>query len=222
MLRDWCQELAALPQTVWASYAKSRDPLNSRLTLAEYLPYYRAAWQCGTDLAEKTRVQWGGAACEEIARGIGVCVEYLPMPPGDGILTFACYQEPDRIQVFTDNAELTRSLIRECGGCAFLGDVDICQMLLAHELFHAFQEREPSLYVNQKHVTLWKLGPFHRECRLLSLEEAAAMAFAQRLLEMENNPYLYDVLMLLPQATEQGETLYRSLLRCKEEVTACE
>ena len=222
MIKAWCQELSCLPETVWAAYAKSRDPLNARLTVEEYLPYFRAAQLCGTDLARKARSQWGEVSCGEIAENMGIRVERLPMPSGDGMLTFACYREPDLIQVFTDNAEATRTLIRESGGSEFLGNVDICEMLLAHELFHAFQERDPSLYVNQKHIRVWKIGPFQRECRLLSLEEVAAMAFAREMMGMKANPYLYDVLMLLPQATEQAEKLYHNLLLCKEEIASCE
>ena len=71
--------------------------------------------------------------------------------------------------------------------------------------------------MNQKHIRLWKIGPWVRESRLLSLEEVAAMAFAQELLKLPVNPYLYDVLMLRPQATEQAEKLYRNLLLLKEE-----
>ena len=217
MIKTWCQELSSLPETVWAAYAKSRDPLNGRLTVDEYLPFYRAARQCGVELAQKARREWGDVPCGELAEKLGVRVERHPMPDGDGILPFAVFEEPDLIRIYTDNAEATRSLIEASGGDEFIGGTDICQMLLAHELFHVLQLREPELYVNQKHIRLWKIGPWIRESRLLSLEEVAAMAFAQELLQLPVNPYLYDVLMLLPQATEQAEKLYRNLLLLKEE-----
>lgn len=217
MIKSWCQELSCFPESVWVSYAKSRDPLTRRVSLEAYTSYYHAAHQCGMDLAHQMRQQWGDISCQELAEKLGVRVERLPMPDGDGMLTFACYQEPDLIQVFTDNAVATETLIRESGGSEFLGDVDICEMLLAHELFHALQERDPSLYVNQKHVRLWKIGPFKRDSRLLSLEEVAAMAFAKEMLRMSANPYLYDVLMLLPQATAQAKQLYERLLLLNEE-----
>ena len=176
--------------------------------------------QFGKFVAEQRKAK--GYTQRQLAEKLGVRVVRLPMPDGDGMLTFACFHEPDLIEVFTDNAAATETLIRESGGIEFLDDVDICDMLLAHELFHVLQERNPDLYVNQKFIQLWKIGPFKRESKLLSLEEVAAMAFAQRLLNMRNMPYLYDVLMLLPQATNQAKQLYENLLRINEEVTPCE
>lgn len=217
MIKTWCQELSCLPDSVWAAYAKSREPLSGRLTRQEYETHYHAARKCGMDLALEMRQKWGGLSCQEMAEKLGVRVERLPMPDGDGLLTFACYHEPDLIQVFTDNAEATRSLIAESGGVEFLGDVDICEMLLAHELCHVLLDRDPELYVNRKLVRNFKLGPFQRWSRLLSLEEVASMAFAQALLQLPHSPYLYDVLMLLPQATLQAKRLYERLQILNEE-----
>lgn len=222
MIKQWCQELSWFPETVWISYAKSREPLSGRLSLEDYAPHFHAARKCGMDLADQIRREWGDISCQELAEKLGVRVERLPMPDGNGMLTFACFYEPDRIELFTDNAEATEKLIRESGGIEFLDEVDICDMLLAHELFHALQDRYPDLYVHRKLVQLWKIGPFIRDSKLLSLEEVAAMGFAQRLLNMRNMPYLYDVLMLLPQATGEAKKLYEKLQCINEEVTPCE
>lgn len=217
MIRSWCQELSCLPETVWAAYAKSRDPLNGCVTMEDYLPHYHAAQQCGVKLARQVREQFGAASCEELAEKLDVRVVRLPMPDGDGLLTFAAFEEPALIRVYTDNAEATQTIITQSGADEYLGNVDICQMLLAHELFHVLQLRHPELYVNQKHIRLWKIGRWIRESRLLSLEEVAAMAFARKMLGMKVNPYVYDVLMLLPQATEQARKLYERVLDLKEE-----
>ncbi len=219
MVKSWCQELSCFPETVWISYAKSREPLQRLVSLPDYTTHFHAARKCGMDLAYQVRQQWGEVPCQILAENLGVRVERLPMPEGDGMLTFACYYEPDLIRVYTDNATATETLIRESGGTEFLGEVDICEMLLAHELFHALQERNPSLYVNQKLVRNFKLGPWERWSRLVSLEEVAAMAFAEALLNLNHNPYVYDVLMLLPQATTEGKQLYENLLLLSEEVT---
>ena len=219
MIRHWCQELSCFPEEVWISYAKAREPLQRLVSLEEYTSHYHAARKCGMDLAQQVRRQWGGISCWDLAQKLGVRVERSPMPAGDGMLTFAMYHEPDLIQVFTDNAAATELLIRESGGNDYLTDVDICEMLLAHELFHVLQVREPELYVNRKHIRLWKIGPFERHSALLSLEEVAAMAFAQALLELDHTPYVYDVLMLLPQATLVARRLYDRLQQIKEEVS---
>lgn len=221
MVKHWCQELSCFPEAVWISYAKSREPLTRLVSLEEYTSHFHAAHQCGMDLAHKVRQEWGAISCQEMAERLGVRVERLPMPEGTGMLTFAMFHEPDLIQVFTDNAAATELLIRESGGSEFLGEVDICQMLLAHELFHVLQMQHPDLYVNRKHIRLWKIGPFERHSALLSLEEIAAMAFAQEILGLPYTPYVYDVLMLLPQATMEGRKLYERLQQMYEEVSPC-
>lgn len=217
MIKQWCQTLSTFPEEVWMAYARSRDPLCRKVTPEAYREHFHAAQQCGVDLARKIRRDWGDISCQELARRLGIRVEEQPMPDGDGMLTFAMYHEPDRIQIFTDNARATELLIRESGGTEYLGDQDIGQILLAHELFHGLQERHPELYVNQKHIRLWKLGPFVRYSALLSLEEVAAMAFAQAFLELPHNPYAYDVLMLLPQATMEAKKLFERLCQLNEE-----
>ena len=219
MIKDWCQELSCFPEEVWISYAKAREPLTRLVSLEEYTSHFHAARKCGMDLAHLARREWGTISCQEMADRMGVRVQRLPMPDGDGMLTFAMFHEPDLIQVFTDNAAATELLIRESGGTEYLGEVDICEMLLAHELFHAMQLNHPDLYVNQKHIRLWKIGPFERYSALLSLEEVAAMAFAEELLGLDYTPYVYDVLMLLPQATMEGRKLYDRLQQIKEEVS---
>lgn len=219
MIKSWCQELSCFSEQVWISYAKSRDPLQRLVSLEDYTTHFHAARKCGMDLAQHVRQEWGEVSCQELAEKLGVRVERLPMPDGNGMLTFACYHEPDLIRIFTDNALATETLIRDSGGTEYLGEVDICEMLLAHELFHALQDRNPDLYVNQKLVRNFKLGPWERRSRLLSLEEVAAMAFAERLLNLAHTPYVYDVLMLLPQATTEGKKLFENLRLLSEEVT---
>ena len=219
MIKHWCQELSCFPEKVWISYAHSREPLMRLVSPDEYASHFHAARKCGMDLAYQTQKEWGNISLQELADQLGVRVERLSMPDGSGMLTFAMYHEPDLIQVFTNNAAATETLIRESGGSEYLGEVDICEMLLAHELFHVLQTKEPSLYVNQKHIKLWKIGPFERYSALLSLEEVAAMAFAETMLHLDYTPYVYDVLMLLPQATMEAKKLYQRLQQIKEEVS---
>ena len=70
---------------------------------------------------------------------------------------------------------------------------------------------------NQKHIRLWKIGPWERRSRLVSLEEVAAMAFAREMLRLSHSPYVYDVLMLLPQATPEAQRLFTQLRQFAEE-----
>ena len=217
MIAEWCRELAGLPESVWIAYAHSREPLRRLVAPEDYAGHFHAADECGVEMARQVREKWGDISCRELADRLKVKLEFPAMPEGGGMLTFACYFEPDRIQVYTDNAEATRSLIKESGGSEYLGDVDISQMLLAHELCHVLQHRQPELYTNQKHIRLWKLGSWERRSRLVSLEEVGAMAFAREMLGLPHSAYVYDVLMLLPQATPEAQRLFTQLRQFAEE-----
>ena len=139
MIADWCRELAGFPESVWIAYAQSREPLRRLVTSEDYANHFHAASFCGVEMARQVRGDWGDISCRELAEKLNVKLEWPAMPDGVGMLTFACYFEPDRILVYTDNAAATRSLIQESGGVEFLGDVDIGEMLLAHELCHVLQ-----------------------------------------------------------------------------------
>ena len=130
---------------------------------------------------------------------------------------FACYYEPDRIELYSDNAARTQMLIKELALEDLLGSFSIEEVLLAHELYHVLAYQKPELYTSRKLITLWKLGRFSRRARLISLEEAAAMSFAKELTQLGVSSYIMDVLMLYPHSPELAEKLYQKLMRILQE-----
>lgn len=219
ILEAMCRDLAELPESLWAAYALSREPLRGKFTRKSYAPYFEAAVRCGEEQAEKLLSEGNFHSCRDLAERWGVEIREEPMPYGGGIITFACYFEDSHITLYRDNAEETMDLLRSAGLSDLFGDADIPEMLLAHELFHCLQSREPELYVNREKITLWRIFSYERRSCILSLEEVASMAFARRLLGMKLNPYCFDVLMLLPRFPEQGARLYNTLMTLREEDT---
>jgi hypothetical protein len=217
MLAAWCEDLLALPREAWAAYAHSREPLRGKVPMADYMEFYNKAEQCGVQQAQQLRAQMGGISCLDMAKQLGVQVVERDCMENHGVMMFACFYEPDCIELYTDNAQATQSMLNTAGLDERLGYVDVCEMLLAHELFHVIQLRTPQLYINQKHIRLWSLGRWHNDSKLVSLEEVAAMAFAQELMGMQVTPYIYDVWMLLPSAPAQAQALYSRLMQWNEE-----
>lgn len=217
-IAQWCAELTALPGEVWLRYRLTREPLRGKLSREDYAVLYRAAEECGSALAGKLRQKYGDVPPEELAEALGVRVEYPRQEQPGGLGDFACFQEPDLIRVYPDNARDTQALLEAAGADEAVSGVDICRMLLCHELFHVLQFREPALFVNQPHIRLWKLGRWERRSRLVSLEEAAAAAFTRELMGLPFHPCVYDVLMLLPHAGEAARGLYLELMDTLEEL----
>ncbi len=222
ILQQICRDLVQIPENVWAAYALFREPLRGRFTPETFLAYYEEAKRCGYARADQILASQGAVCCTELAEQMGVEIRELPMPCSGGIVTFACYYEDSHIELYRDNAEKTMELLEAAGLSELFGSADVPEMLLAHELFHCLQSREKDLYVNREHIVLWKLGKFERRSRLLSLEEVAAMAFAQRLLGSKGNLYAFDILMLLPRFPKQAEALYRTVMTLRDEITAHE
>lgn len=215
MIDTWCRDLMSLNEKTWSAYALSREPLRGKLSLSAYFKYYEKAAACGKEEAELLCKKWGSKDCRVLAGKLGIKVTGLPMPDGAGLITFACYYEPDQIEIYEDNIHALYSILEAEKLLEFFKNVDLYEILLAHELFHVLQTMKDDLYVNKQHIQLWKIGPFCRNSRLLSLEEVAAMHFAETLTGISFSPYILDVLMLLPQAPEQAQKLYQKLMEMR-------
>lgn len=213
-VQEWCTRLLAMPEEVWVEYARRREPLRGRVTPAEYRVFWDRAVAEAQALAERDPLP-----PRALAQKLGVHVHEKPMPGGGGgRATYACFTEPDDIDLYTDNTALLAGLTQAAGVDDLLGHADAADILLAHELYHVLQLREPGLYALQPHIRLWKVFGLENRSRLVSLEEVSAMAFARRLTGLGYTPYVYDVLLMLPRWPEQAKELYRSLLALQAEL----
>jgi hypothetical protein len=104
-------------------------------------------------------------------------------------------------------------MIEENGLSSITGNVKTEDLLLAHELFHFYENRMPDAYINQKHILLFKIGRFENRSKLICLAEIAAMAFAGTLTELPCSPYLYDVLMLYSRNPQRGKQQYEQIMK---------
>lgn len=211
-VEDWLRELARMPERVWAEYARRQDPLKGLVSPERYLDMYRQASACGQDEAVRLARELPGRAPDEAARELGVAVRDLPMAEGAGQVTFACFLEPDEIEVYQDNVDATQALLDEGGLSVVLGEMSVRDVLLSHELFHVVCDRARrdgrELYPDRRLVDLPGPHFLHRTSTLPSLEEVAAMAFARAFAPCPCEPYALNVLMLLATVPEQAREHY--------------
>ena len=73
------------------------------------------------------------------------------------------------------------------------------------------------MWIHQKLLTVFQLGPFVYRSRLRVLSEIAAMAFAQELLQLPYAPYVWDWVLLCSCDAVQGQKLYEYILRIEAE-----
>lgn len=211
-VEDWLRELAGLGEEVWAEYARRQDPLKGLVSPERYLGMYRTASACGREEAARLAGELPGFGPERAAAELGVTVRDVPMPAGAGRVTFACFYEPDEIEVYADNVEASQALLDDGGLSAVLGEMRVRDVLLSHELFHVVCDRARregrTLYPEERLVDLPGPRFLHRTSTLPSLEEVAAMAFARAFAPCPCEPYALNVLMLLAAAPEDAREQY--------------
>ena len=213
MIRDFIERLNKLTEADWCRYAFSNEPLSGKITPEERLQYFRKAAECGASLAISLKERYGELPVKEYAARKGINVNY-DETVYDGIFTmFAAYIHPNDITVFRRNALATDRLIAENGLAGIVGSVKTEDLLLAHELFHYYENRMPELYIHQKHILLFKIGRFENRSRLICLAEIAAMYFAKTLTDLPCSPYLYDVLMLHACNPQRAKQQFDRIMR---------
>lgn len=211
-VEEWLSELMGLDGRVWAEYARRQDPLQGLVSPERYLDMYRRAGACGEDEAARLARELPGASAQQAAEALGVTVRDLPMPIGAGRVTFACFFEPDEIEVYADNVEASQALLDEGNLSRVVGELRVRDVLLSHELFHVVcdcaRREGRKLYPDERLVDLPGPRFLHRTSTLPSLEEVAAMAFARAFAPCPCEPYVLNVLMLLATAPEDARAQY--------------
>ena len=119
------------------------------------------------------------------------------------------------IQIYEDNAEETQMVIDSLEDERI--KVNIRDMLLAHEVCHALQNKHPELFIHKPLISLWKLFGYENVSKLVSLEEVCAMYFAKSFLHMSCMPYVYDVFMCMSRAPKRAREIYEMIMDLKEE-----
>lgn len=214
----WCEEMLSLPENVWIEYVRRREPLRGRVDFDAYKGFWCKACEEGKEQAGLLFKEHGTANVAELAEKLCVSVQKKPLPDAtSGRATYASFTEPDLIEIYQDNADALNSLIDAAEAKTLLGNIDVADVLLAHELYHVVQYRNTELFSMQKHIRLWKIFGIENNSRLVSLEEVSAMAFAGALTNISYTPYVFDVLLMLPSYPEKAKNIYRSIFEIFDE-----
>lgn len=217
MILESIKQLISLDNIHWGNYAFSRDPLNGKVKEEQRVTMIENANTCGIEQGRKLRAQYGNSSIKEIANHLGLNIKYEDSDGTDSYITFAKFNYPNNITIFEGNIKKANAFIEENQLEELLGEVDISEMLLAHEIFHYIEEQEPTIYTRTEKIQLWKLGPLRNQSTLMAIGEIAAMAFAKELMQITYSPYVYDAIMLYPHNKEQAQVLVNEILTYKKD-----
>ena len=205
MLAGWARGLLALDEAALVRIAFRDEPLRGKLTSAMKQSLYEGA------RAALLQENGGVLSLDEAAAHWGVQVRDSRGSAAAGLGLFAVFHEPATIEIDVQNAADTDEALQKAGVYESLGAVPTREILLAHELYHFLEFRDGAGFTAQKHVTLWRLGRFAYKSSVPSLQEIAAMAFAQKATGLACSPWLYNVFMLAPHNPQRALALFESM-----------
>lgn len=166
--------------------AFQRDRIGRRLSDAQQKNLTQMAQSEGKRLGKQLRQDFPELAPSEIAKVFGVKVEYKEYTVHESFTSIGYFEIPNQIVVNQKLKE--KDDYFKAQGLPEMRFGEWREIVIAHELFHYFQEQTPELFVNQYRVELWKLGPYHHQSSFSLLGELAGMAFAKSLLALDFYP----------------------------------
>lgn len=216
-LRKMADELVKLSENVWAYYGFSREPLEGKFSFEEKMKLAYNAVKCGEE--EGRNFKNKNMSLTKTAEEMGFKINTPYMPNGGANVTFAQYEENGEITVFMDTVNKARPLMKENED--ILGNRDIFDVLLLHELFHGIEQRKAdTIYTQNEKIQLWR-KPFSNKSKIGCLSEIAAMSFAKTVLNLNYNPYVFDVILMYLYNEEAASMLYDEIMEYKEITEGC-
>ena len=208
------EDLLRVDEESWGTYAFSRDPLNRKFTPEKRLELTQKANACGREYAQKISQQYGTSDPTELAKKMGMLVEYPEMPKSAARVLFAEYKAPNHMYLYMDAVRKARTTLIEPGVKAVLtAKLDIGSLLLAHELFHYVEEtNKKEIFTRTEKVELWAPKPLHNRSTIGCLGEIAAMEFARTLTDLPYSPYLMDVFLVYGYSQDAAVRLYEEIM----------
>ena len=127
-----------------------------------------------------------------------------------GIYAFV---NPNKVTIFKDSVDKAIDLIDKENLQELFNNVNIEEILLAHEIFHYIEEHNrDDMFTQTEKIRLWKLGPFKNDSNIVCLGEIAGMAFAKELLQLSYSPYILDSFLVYLYYPKVAYELYKEIM----------
>lgn len=189
-----CELIAAvakLPQNTQMQLKLSEDRFYSKIPKDTVHEVIEKAKLSGAELSEELQIRYPGYSLTEIADELGIAIVFEELPVDEQFTSIGYFESPKKIAV---NKQITTASFCD-ERFDWLKDDCWQEIVIAHELFHYFQEQERVSFVTEHRVPLWKLGPYTHTTQIASLAEIAAMSFAKSFLDLKIYPGYLDLFL---------------------------
>lgn len=217
-LSEMLVNLAGLPDEAYGKYAFSREILRGKIDDNARSELTLQANECGREYAGRMLAAHGlvkgePKAADKLAAALGMKVLYPRVPTGTDHVTFAQFEAPDKISIFQDGLDKAAELLKDDKVRHVLGDIEIREILLAHELFHCVEEAfHKEIFTRTYKIELWAPWPLHNRSTVRCLGEIAGMAFARELLGLSYSPFVLDVFLIYGYDPVPAGCLYLEIM----------
>ncbi len=209
------EELLKLQDKYFAIYQVYTDPIQGKITDEIRNTIIEQSLICGLEEADKLlgklKKQKLPMDICQLIQEFRIRIKEEERDNSLNYIYFGAFEEPGTITLYTDNIRKGEELIREYKIKELL-NINLKEVILAHELFHYIETRNKKLFVNQYRIKLWKLGPYTHTSLLSCTSEIASMAFAKRLLNLNFCPNVLDVLLLYPHDRNEAKHIYKQIM----------
>lgn len=154
-IKEMLQKLIMIDDEKWGYYAFRREPLKGKFSEDDKLILINKANECGKKYAQKIREQYSHMNTYDIAKEMGLEVDYPDRPNGGGHIIFAQFVEPNKVTVFKDSINKAEELIISKKLAGLFSDINIEELLLAHEIFHFIEENDDDIFSRRKSIVFF-------------------------------------------------------------------
>ena len=214
MIAGVIDRLFRISDQQWWQNIFARDPMNGRLNSEQRAAFIEQSVEAGEKAARALQAEYGLVAPEALAEKLGVHIQKQPQIGADDYIFFASFTPPDEITLYEENMAMLKDFAEEAGIADALAGLNVPSLLIAHELYHVYEDKTLDCFTKDVRFVSHALGPIRLKSRLVAPSEIAAMSFARVLTGAQRNPCILDVLLLMPHKLEKAVGILEGVEKC--------
>ncbi len=194
-LYDLVRRGTSVTDHAWRMSILSQDPVFDRFTDDQRDWLTTTAAACGEKQAAATLADFPGIGAAAIAAALKRPPKVVSFKYNNRMkMLYMGQYHNDGIYVSKEALEQIAAAVRDHRLAGLLGTFDANDVIVAHELFHFFEETDPELGVDQikVRVKVWNL--FYQNINPAVADEIAASSFSQKVAGLAFNPRILEII----------------------------
>ncbi|HET7580261.1 MAG TPA: hypothetical protein VFK33_13365 [Bacillales bacterium] len=193
----------------WGMYLSSRGSLFKKMTGMQIKQVIEGSLKCAEEQFEKFR----STDLLDFAKAETIRIQEDDSPVQEAYLQLAFYKpKPPLIQISTKAIERIKDVIIEEQLSSLLGEVDLRRLVIAHEMFHHIESKEPEIFTQKPNVELKRFGRFRYRTRVTAASEMAAVHFSKLKLGLDYNPAVIEILLTYSVDQQRARAIMGQLI----------